>query len=135
VARSITGRKRTDHVKIPSLLYQAGLPSLNELAVRAVAIESWKANHSSDGKNGGRNPIGKFIFPATPTTSNIDSSIDSSRTTRSKTAGIIHNPLREANTFAVQAANVWNASLALREAPTRHAASAVAKLLAKSAPI
>jgi hypothetical protein len=128
---AITGRKRTDHVKIPSLLYQAGLSSLNELAVRAVAMESWKANHSSDGKNGGRNPIGKFIFPATPT----NSSIDSSRTTRSKTAGIIHNLLREANTFAVHAANVWNASLALREAPTRHAASAVAKLLAKSAPI
>jgi hypothetical protein len=131
VARSITGRKRTDHVNIPSLLYRAGLPSVNELAVRAVAMESWKANHSSDGKNGERNPIGKFIFPDTPTTS----SIDSSRTTRSKTAGIIHNPLREANTFAVHAANVWNSSLALREAPTRHAASAVAKLLAKSAPI
>jgi hypothetical protein len=100
VARSITGRKRTDHVKIPSLLYQAGVPFLNELAVRAVAMESWKANHSSDGKNGERNP--KFIFPATPTTS----STDSSRTTRSKTAGIIHNPLREANTFAVHAVNV-----------------------------
>jgi hypothetical protein len=130
VARSITGTKRTDHVKIPSLLYRAGLPSVNELAVRAVAMESWKANHSSDGKNGERNPIGKFIFPANPT-----SSIDSSRTTRSRTAGIIHNPLRQANTFAIHAANVWNASLALREAPTRHAASAVAKLLAKSAPI
>jgi hypothetical protein len=131
VARSITGRKRTDHVKIPSLLYWAGLPSVNELAVRAVAMESWKANHSSDGKNGGRNPIGKFIFPATPITSNIDTS----RTTRSRTAGIIHIPLREANTFAIHAANVWNSSLELREAPTRHAASAVAKLLAKSAPI
>jgi hypothetical protein len=131
VARSITGIKRTDHMKIPSLLHLAGLPSVNELAVRAVAMESWKANHSSDGKNGERNPIGKFIFPATPTTS----SLDSSRTTRSKTAGIIHNPLREANTFAVHAANVWNTSLALREAPTRNAASAVAKLLAKSAPI
>jgi hypothetical protein len=131
VARSITGRKRTDHVKIPSLLYWAGLPSVNELAVRAVAMESWKANHSSDGKNGGRNPIGKFIFPATPITYNIDTS----RTTRSRTAGIIHIPLREANTFAIHAANVWNSSLELREAPTRHAASAVAKLLAKSAPI
>jgi hypothetical protein len=98
-------------VKILSLLYQAGLPSLNELAVRAVAMESWKANHSSDGKKGERYPIGKFIFPATPTTS----SNDSSRTTRSKTTGIIHNPLREANTFAVHAVNVWNASLALRE--------------------
>jgi hypothetical protein len=51
VARSITGRERTDHVKIPSLLYWAGLPSVNELADRAVAMESWKANHSSDGKN------------------------------------------------------------------------------------
>jgi hypothetical protein len=134
VARSITGTKRTDHVKIPSLLYSAGLPSVNELAVRAVAMESWKANHSSDGKNGERNPIGKFIFPANPT-SDPTSSINSSRTTRSRTAGIIHNPLRQANTFAVHAANVWNASLALREAPTRHATSAVAKLLAKSAPI
>jgi hypothetical protein len=57
VARSITGTKRIDHVKIPSLRYRAGLPSVNELAVRAVAMESWKANHSLDGKNGERNPI------------------------------------------------------------------------------
>jgi hypothetical protein len=106
-------------------LYRAGLPSVNELAVMAVAMESWKANHSSDGKNGERNPIGKFIFPASPT-----SSINSPRTTRSKTAGIIHNPLREANTFAVHAANVWNSSLALREAPTRRRREVVGQVSA-----
>jgi hypothetical protein len=130
VARSITGVKRTDHVRIPDLLHKAGLPSVNELTVKAVAMESWKANHISDGRNGERNLIGKIIFPSTAA-----SSSDINRSSRSKTAGIIPNPLRGANTFAVHAINVWNASPALRAAPTKRAAAALAKTLAKSAPI
>jgi hypothetical protein len=40
VARALTGLKRSDHIQIPVLLKKAGIPSFNELAVRAVAIES-----------------------------------------------------------------------------------------------
>ena len=128
VARSITGKTRTDHVRVPDLLHNAGLPSLNEIVVRAVAMETWKANHSSDGGNGGRNPIGKIIFSSSPI-------VENERLTRSKTAGIVPNPLRGTDTFAVHAVNMWNMSSDLRMAPTKHAAAAIAENLAKAAPI
>ena len=129
-ARSITGCKRIEHVRIPDLLHRAGLSSVNELAVRAVAMESWKAHHSTDGGKGERNLIGKLIFPNVPTSDD-----NSSKSTRSRKAGIIPSPLQGANTFVVHATKVWNASLALRTAPTKHTAMAVAKVLAKSAPL
>eukprot|EP00095_Tigriopus_kingsejongensis_P001731 maker-scaffold514_size150699-snap-gene-0.27 protein:Tk01731 transcript:maker-scaffold514_size150699-snap-gene-0.27-mRNA-1 annotation:"far upstream element-binding protein 3 isoform x4" len=64
VARTRTGQKRKDWVRITDLLNLAGLSLMNELAVRAIALEAWKAFHSSDGENGGRNPLGNIIFPS-----------------------------------------------------------------------
>lgn len=133
VARSVTGLKRTDHVRIPDLLHRAHLPSVNELVISAVAMESWKAFHSSDGGNGERNPVGQSIFPAAPLVDKTKS--NSVRSTRSKAAGIVPVPLRGANSFVVHAASLWNESPALRAAPTKRAAKAVARSLAKSAPI
>ena len=129
-ARSITGIKKTEHVKTVDLLHQAGLPSLNYIATRSVAMESWLAFHSSDGGKGERNLLGKFVFPPA---SHFD--MDSNRTSRSKTAGMIPNPLLEVNTFAVHAVRIWNASAELRTATTRRAATKVAKSLAMSVPI
>eukprot|EP00095_Tigriopus_kingsejongensis_P001661 maker-scaffold670_size114954-snap-gene-0.19 protein:Tk01661 transcript:maker-scaffold670_size114954-snap-gene-0.19-mRNA-1 annotation:"dual specificity mitogen-activated protein kinase kinase 5-like" len=60
VARTIAGKKRKNHLRIPDLLHMAGLPSINELSVRAVAVEAWKGFHSSDGNGGKRNPIGRI---------------------------------------------------------------------------
>ena len=125
VARSITGSKRTDHIKIDTLLTRAHLPSYNELVVRAVAMESWKAFHSSDGCNGERNPAGKVTFPI------VD---DGARPTRSRTAGLVSEPFRGHNTFAAHAAKVWNASLELRMALTKQSAKVAAVSLAKKAP-
>jgi hypothetical protein len=65
-ARSVTGRKRSDHIRIPDLLHHAGLPSVNSLAIHALAMETWKAFHSSDGPNGSRNALGNVIFPPPP---------------------------------------------------------------------
>ena len=72
MARSITGVKRTYHVRIPDLLHQAGLPSINEIATSAVAIESWKAYHSTDGGGWEINIIGKIIFSPTTSTLNVN---------------------------------------------------------------
>jgi hypothetical protein len=112
VARSITGNKRKDHVRIPDLLAKAGIPSLNSVAVRAVAMEAWKAHQSSDGPDGSRNPVGNLLF-----------SNHGNRSTRAATAGAIPLPLCSA------------ADKALREASSRGSAIKVAKTLARRAPI
>eukprot|EP00095_Tigriopus_kingsejongensis_P012356 maker-scaffold198_size266703-snap-gene-1.28 protein:Tk12356 transcript:maker-scaffold198_size266703-snap-gene-1.28-mRNA-1 annotation:"myosin heavy muscle isoform x29" len=49
VARTVIGQSRGDRVRIPDLLHRAGLPSLNQIAVKSVAIEAWKAFQSTDG--------------------------------------------------------------------------------------
>jgi hypothetical protein len=41
VARSITGARRRDHVRIEDLLAQAGLESANRMVVKAIAAETW----------------------------------------------------------------------------------------------
>ena len=124
-ARSITGAKREDHVKIPELLAKAGIPSLNSLAVRSVAMEAWKAHQSSDGPDGTRNPVGNLLF-----------NYKNERSTRANTNGTIPLPLlSRAETFVWHASTIWNCSKALREAQTKSAAFTVAKSLAKLAPV
>jgi hypothetical protein len=128
-ARSITGKKRTDHIRIPDLLHHAGLPSVNALAIHALAMETWKAYHSFDGPSGSRNALGNVLFPP-------NGGGSSSRPSRSVTAGIVPHPLPQmANTFAEHAIALWNKCPALRQAGTRHAAQKVAKSMSKSAPI
>jgi hypothetical protein len=128
-ARSVTGKKRTDHIRIPDLLHCAGLPSLNSLAIHALAMETWKAYHSSDGPYGSRNALGNVLFPPNGGGAN-------SRPSRSVTAGIVPRPLPQmANTFVDHAIELWNKYPALRQADTRRAAQKVAKSMSKSAPI
>ncbi|QQP37963.1 Hypothetical protein FKW44_018416 [Caligus rogercresseyi] len=43
---------------------RAGLPSLNEVAAKAVALETWKCFYSNDGGGGARNPVGDFVSPS-----------------------------------------------------------------------
>ncbi|QQP54199.1 Hypothetical protein FKW44_006953 [Caligus rogercresseyi] len=42
-ARSIFGCKRRDHIHVGDLLERAGLPSLNEVAAKAVTLVTWNA--------------------------------------------------------------------------------------------
>eukprot|EP00095_Tigriopus_kingsejongensis_P008922 maker-scaffold279_size225217-snap-gene-1.24 protein:Tk08922 transcript:maker-scaffold279_size225217-snap-gene-1.24-mRNA-1 annotation:"hypothetical protein DAPPUDRAFT_311633" len=58
---------------------RAGLSSLNELTVHAVAMETWRAFHSQDGPDGSRNALGQVLFPSNVAT----------RSTRSETAGVV----------------------------------------------
>jgi hypothetical protein len=128
-ARSVTGKTRTDYIRIPDLLHRAGLPSVNALAIHSLAMETWKAYHSSDGPNGSRNALGNILFAPS-----VSGAI--SRPSRSVTASIIPRPLPQmANTFADHAITLWNRHPALRQAGTRHAAKKIANAISKSAPI
>jgi hypothetical protein len=131
VARTLTGTRRKDHVRVADLLESARLPSVNELAVVATATETWRAFHSSDGGQGQRNPLGKLMFGDR---GDVVEDV-CSRASRSLTAGRIQIPLRGENTFVVHGAEVWNRSPELRAAKTIAEAKRVAKLLAKNAPI
>eukprot|EP00095_Tigriopus_kingsejongensis_P003946 maker-scaffold1093_size63167-snap-gene-0.14 protein:Tk03946 transcript:maker-scaffold1093_size63167-snap-gene-0.14-mRNA-1 annotation:"ferric-chelate reductase 1 homolog isoform x1" len=96
----------------------AGLSSLNELPVHAVAMEKWRAFHSQDGPDGSRNALGQVLFPSNVAT----------RSTRSETAGVVspHLPYA-ANTLVDNGIAMWNKFPALREASTKRMASSVAK--------
>ena len=117
------------HVKVQDLRERANIPSYNAITVRAIAMEAWKAFHSSDGPNGSRNPLGKQIFPTT-------THCDITRSSRSVKEGVIPLPLpSKPNTYVWNASTIWNSSSALREASTKNEASKIAKGLARSAPV
>ena len=130
VARTILGKKREDHIKLPLLLHRAGLPSYNNMIIRAMAMEAWKAFHSDDGGCGGRNLVGKLVFPK-PRGTSAD---DSTRMTRAEMAGEVKITLRGENTFIVHAATIWNKNLELRSALTKGAAKTIASKIANTAP-
>eukprot|EP00095_Tigriopus_kingsejongensis_P001845 maker-scaffold10_size831480-snap-gene-7.22 protein:Tk01845 transcript:maker-scaffold10_size831480-snap-gene-7.22-mRNA-1 annotation:"down syndrome cell adhesion molecule-like protein" len=94
---------------------QAGLSSLNELTVHAVAKETWRAFHSQDGPDGSRNALGQVLFPY------------ATRSTRSEAAGVVspHLPYA-ANTLVDNGIAMFNKFPALREASTKWMASNVA---------
>ncbi|QQP50974.1 Hypothetical protein FKW44_012163, partial [Caligus rogercresseyi] len=49
-ARSFLGYKRRDHIHIRDLQERADLLSLNEVAAKAVAMETWKCFNSTTGR-------------------------------------------------------------------------------------
>ncbi|QQP36546.1 Hypothetical protein FKW44_021680, partial [Caligus rogercresseyi] len=99
----------------------AGLPSLNEVAAKAVALETWKCFYSNDGGGGARNPVGDFVFPIPR------------RLMRSTTP--VAYPLgRETATFACHAISVWNMYKVLRSATTLHAARTAVRAIGRNVP-
>eukprot|EP00095_Tigriopus_kingsejongensis_P000686 maker-scaffold58_size443543-snap-gene-0.7 protein:Tk00686 transcript:maker-scaffold58_size443543-snap-gene-0.7-mRNA-1 annotation:"protein spec3" len=96
---------------------RAGLSSLNELTVHAVAKETWRAFHSQDGPDGSRNALGQVLFPSNVAT----------RSTRSEAAGVVspHLPFA-AHTLVDNGIAMWNKFLALRETSTKRMASNMA---------
>jgi hypothetical protein len=137
IARTVTGTKRGDHVRVPDLLDAARIPSINRLAVEATAVEAWKALSSNDGGNGNRNPVGMYMLGGLAASGNVgNNNINApNRTSRSNTAGEIRVQLRGHSTFVNHAARMWNACPALRVSTTLLEAKRAAKALALSAPI
>jgi hypothetical protein len=127
VARSITGTRRRDHVKIEDLLAQAGLESANRMVVKAIAAESWSCFHSNDRKDGARNHVGRILFS--------DKRTATAKTTRSAKTGQIEVPLRGGDTFVTHAAHVWNTSATLRQATTKAKAKKAASDFASLTPL
>jgi hypothetical protein len=62
VARSITGVRLRDQVNIPDLLDLAGIPSVNTMVVKAVAVEAWMCKSRNNGKDGARNYLRAVLF-------------------------------------------------------------------------
>jgi hypothetical protein len=102
------------------LLERAGIPSLNEMIVSSVAMETWNARHSNDGGNGAKNYVGAIILDQ-------DSALKS---TRAAAAGMVEFPLRGRDIFVSSGARTWNLSEALREVLTKLSAKISAKNLA-----
>jgi hypothetical protein len=127
VARSITGTRRRDHVKIEDLLAQAGLESANRMVVKAIAAGSWSCFHSNDGKDGAQNHVGRILFS--------DKRTATAKTTRSAKTGQIEVPLRGGDTFVTHAAHVWNRSATLRQATTKAKAKKAASDFASLTPL
>jgi hypothetical protein len=122
VARSVTGSKQKDHVKIVDLLSKAGFPSYNQIVIKNTAMEAYKALKSSDGPNSGLNPLGMAMSRPT-------------RSTRSQMEGLLPNSHSVSDTFAQRGLDVWNSVPELRNASTILEAKRVACKLAKDAPI
>jgi hypothetical protein len=139
VARTLTGKKRTDHVRISDLLGSAGLPGINQVAVQAMATMTWAAFHSHDGPNHDRNGLGRTIFgtrynnDATGVSPDNHMNYVNKMTTRSKTSGEVAISLRN-NCFAHHAAKMWNKCPTLRAAASKSEAKSVATKLARDSP-
>jgi hypothetical protein len=94
VARTLTGKRRINHIPIPTLLSEARITPVNAMIVKALAMEAWNAYHSCEGEDGARNPIGALIFDGT----------DGRRNTRAAMAGKVQIPLLGVAIFATHAA-------------------------------
>ncbi|QQP50384.1 Hypothetical protein FKW44_011376 [Caligus rogercresseyi] len=92
----------------------AGLPSLNEVAAKAVAMETWKCFYFNDGGGGARNPVGDFVFPIP-------------RRPMRSTTPVAYPLWRETATFACHAISV--------SATTLHTARTAARANGRNAPI
>jgi hypothetical protein len=122
VARTITGSKRSNHIQVDVLLQRAGITSVIQKLVKAVAMEAWSAHTSKDGGDGARNSVGTKLFGFT-----------SARASHAMVVGII--PVTAGNPYIMHAARVWNMCPELRRATTKVAAQVAATRLAIGAPL
>ena len=131
-ARAVTSSNRSNKLPIPALLNKAALPSLNQLIVEQIALETWKGmNYVSDGI---KSPIGEILCPTGGGGGRSSSS--TARTTRATATNCIPPPTRtKSETFAWRAYQIWNGSPLLRSANTLDNARKIAKDLAQSVPI
>jgi hypothetical protein len=78
-----------------------------------LITEAWSCYHSNNGQDGARDHVGSILF--------TDNKTATAKTTRSARTGEFTLPLRGCNTYITHAANVWNRSGTLRNAPTKAA--------------
>ncbi|QQP39359.1 Hypothetical protein FKW44_020221, partial [Caligus rogercresseyi] len=112
--RSIVGCKRRDP-------HPQGLPSLNEVAAKAVALETGNA-------------FTPTTVAAVAGTQLVTSSSPIPRRPMRSTTPVAYPLGRETATFACHAISVWNMNKALRSATTLHAARTAARAIGRSVP-
>ncbi len=123
-SRAIIGSKRSNRMPILTLLAKVGIPSVNQLIVEQLAIETWKAmNYKNDGV---KTPIGQILCPTYTTRQ---------RQTCASSTNCI-SPLNKfrSDTFAWFAFRLWNDLPPLRSAPTLPATRKAAKKIAQAVP-
>jgi hypothetical protein len=124
-ARTITGCKRTDRVKVSDLIRRAGVPSFNHQVALATGMEVWSAFSSSDGGDICRNPVGNLVFD----------NILRARPSRAASAGLIPVLLCGVNTMTNNLARFWNACPSLALAETKGAAKKAVLLFVRDLPL
>ncbi len=128
IARALLGVSRADRIPVEQLLTEASMPSLNRVVIKSILCEAWKSLKSSDGPEGGMNPLGMFLSSS--------SNANCTRSTRSTTDGTLPPPLRlRADTFAWHAVKLYNDCPPLRSAQTYAAVPRIAESLSRAAPI
>ncbi len=122
VARATIGSRRSDRLKVQ----EAGFPSVNRMAVYAIAMECWRALNLRDVPDGPLNPLGAILSPP--------AAVVVPRT-RSVANGCLPPPTKQqVCTFTWWAHTCWNMSPLLRSAITVSAAKSAAKELAATVP-
>ncbi len=118
-ARTIMGVSIQDKTPIETLLVKTGLPSLNRLAVKGIALECWRA-----------------INMATPLGSVICGGFKATRPTRLNLSNKLAPPFKfPKDSMAWHAMRIWNKYDELRSASTLHGAKRVAARIASTCPL
>ena len=122
VARSLLGKRRLDRVAVQTLLDRAGLPSLNRLTARSLAVQTWKA------ATGINKPDPLVDLLGVPGSMGVG--------TRAAAAQHIPPPMKKAaKTFVWEAHKLWNSLVEIRSAKTISSAKAVATNFARTLPV
>ena len=103
VARVLTKKRRTDHIRTRDLLDRAKLPSLNEMVIRSSGILAWAMASP-------KHPLHRVFI-----------NLAADPRTRTATAGLLRIP-EGGNTPMYNVCKIWNACPELRAAGTKHAA-------------
>ena len=121
IARATLGTRRSARIKTEDLLLKSGLPSLNRLAAKAIAMETWKALTS-----GSENLLSRLLGEPG----------SSARQTRSALAMHLPPPLPEpARTLVWEGYRTWNNWQPLREAKSASMARRAASNFARTLPL
>ncbi len=118
-ARIISGTTLSDKIRTETLLLRTGLPSLNRLVIKSIAIECWRA-----------------LSMGTPLGSLISGGHKASRPTRMTVSDKLAPPFRfPRDSMAWHAVRIWNMSDELRSAATIYSAKRAATRFSLTCPL
>ncbi len=118
-ARIVLGASRAKKMRIGALLEKSGLPSLNRLVVRGIAVECWRAINMGT-------PLGEVICGGNR----------ASRPTRLGCSNKLAPPFKfPRDSMAYHAVRIWNMHEELRSATTLYGAKLVASRIANKCPL